>query len=171
MAKFKNKKAVVSKRKIETSAPALQSKQRAIKESHAECLQEFARLKRRTQEMEISHAQAIASIQEQEHAAQENFKADQARLRLEAAGMAANHVNPAGYFAPETQEAEPAPQRKKMNLLVFIIQAILFGGGIVVVGILLLITRKFHQRDVSSGQIYSHRPIMGQIGLNPANFL
>jgi hypothetical protein len=170
MTVIKDKKAGVSTGKIKTPALALPSEQRAIKEKHAECLTELVRLKRKTQEMENSHAQQIATIQEREHAAQENFKAAQARHRAKMARIAANNVNPTCEFAPRTQEMEQSRQRKKMNILVFIIQAILFGGGIVAVGILLLIKRIFHQQDISCGKIYSTRPILGQIWLNPTNF-
>jgi hypothetical protein len=170
MAVIKDKKAGVSSGKIETPVLALPSKQRAIKEKHSECLKELIRLKRKTQEMEISHAQAIATIQEREHAAQENFKAAQARHRAEMARIAANNVNPTCEFAPRKQEMEQSRQRKKMNILVFTIQAILFGGGIVAVGILLLITRKLYQQENSCGKIYSNRPILGQIWLTPMNF-
>jgi hypothetical protein len=170
MTVIKDKKAGVSTGQIEMPAPALQSEQRAIKEKHAECLTELIRLKRKTQEMENSHAKQITTIQEREHAAQENFKAAQARHRAKMARIAANNVNLTCEFAPRTQEIEQSQQRKKMNILVFIIQALLFGGGIVAVGILHLIKRKFHLQYISCGKIYSNRPILGQIWLKPTNF-
>lgn len=170
MAVIEDKKAGVSTWQIETPALALQSEQRAIKEKRAECLMELIRLKRKTQEMENSHAQAIAIIQEREHAAHENFKAAQERHRAEIARIAANNANPTCQFTPETQEIEQAQPRKKMNILVFIIQAILFGGGIVAIGILLLFSRKFRQEGISCGKINSNRPLLGQIWLKHANF-
>jgi hypothetical protein len=170
MAEIKDNKTGVSAVKIETPAPALPPKQRAIKEKHAECLQELVRLKLKTQEMEISHAQAMATIQEQEHAARENFNAAQQRLHAQMARIAATHVNPACEPAPDTQAAGQTRRPKKMNLLVFIIQSILFGGGIVAVGILHLMTRKFHHQDAAYGRIHSNLPVLGQIWHNPPNF-
>ncbi len=170
MAKIKDQKAGASTGETATPALALPLEQRAIKEKRAECLTELIRLKRKKQEMKNSHAQAVAAIQEWDHAAQENFKAAQERHRAEMAKISANSVNPTCEFAPGMQEMEQTRPRKKMNLLVFLIQAILFGGGIVAVGILLLITRKFHQHDISCGKIHSNRTLLAQIWLKPANF-
>jgi hypothetical protein len=170
MAEIKDKKAGAATGIIETPAPAFSLKQRTIKEKHAECLKELVRLKRKSQQMEIAHAQAMAAIQGRDHAAQENFKAAQERHHAKMAKIAAHNLNPACEFAPGTPEMDQTRRRKKMNLLVFMIQAILFGGGIMVVGILHLMARKFHQTDVSSGKINSHRPLLGQIWFKPANF-
>jgi hypothetical protein len=144
-------KAGIFKRKIETPALVLQSEQRAIKKKHAECLTELVRLKRKSQEMENSHAQAMATIRERNRVAQENYDAAQERHRAEMAKIAAHNTNPTYEFAPRTQKIEQDQQRKSMNVFVFMLQAILFGGGIVAVGIYLSIKRKFQHRNISCG--------------------
>jgi hypothetical protein len=127
------------KGKIETLALALQSKRRAIKKKHAECLTEFNRLKRKSQDMEISHTQALAAIQERHRAAQVRYDTAQTRYRAQMVKTTvSNNAYPADERALKMLETAQYQQWKRMDVLAIILEAILFGGGIVAVLIFLL---------------------------------
>src|SRR5882724_5372706 len=139
----KERKAGVFKSKFKSPGLALQSKQKAIKEKHAECLTGLVRFKRKSEEMENLHTQAIATIQERHRVAQENYNAAQEKYRAKIAKTTAHNANMNYEFSRGTQNIENDQQRGKMNVLVFITQVILYVCGIAAVRTIRHIKRKF----------------------------
>jgi hypothetical protein len=116
--------------KIETQAPVPQSEQKTIETNNAERLTEIIRLQRKLQDMKNSHNQAMASIQERHNATQEKYHAEIAKI-------SPSNAKPTDEFTLKTREVERDQQRNRMNILVITLLAILFGCGIVAVGLFL----------------------------------
>jgi Flp pilus assembly protein TadB len=113
-----------------TQALALQSEQESIEKNNAERLTEIMRLKRKLEEMKSSHSQAMAAIQERHSAAQEKYRAEMAKI-------IPTDAKPAGELTLKRLDKERDQQRNRKNFLVIILLAILFGCGIVAVGLFL----------------------------------